>query len=86
MNNEVSCDWFGAINDCVCEQWKKNKFINLLKNHKKRYPTFEEGYAAMRFLNADEKTKGWMCYQPVSRWSKDRKKSRSIRRLAFSQD
>ncbi len=86
MNDECTWDVYGSIRDCECEQWKKDKFTKLLKDHKKRYPAFLEGYAARRFLDADEKTKGWMCYQPISRWSKARKKSRSINRLAASQD
>ena len=80
-------DWRGAIRDeCAGEkEWQARKFIAKLDEHKRRYPAFFPERVAAAFLRADQKTRGWYCYQPISEFTKSIHKHRSFRSFAASQ-
>ena len=78
-------DWERAIIDATEGDWTGYKFIGKLREHKQKYPTFQEDRVAEMFLSAEPKTRAYYCYQPVSMFTKSIHKSASYRSLADSQ-
>ena len=85
---EQAWDWQCAIVDACSEPseaWMAAKFIGNLRDHAHRYPAFKPERVADMFLDAPPKTRAWMCYQPVSKFTKSIHKANSFRSFAASQ-
>lgn len=82
-------DWEQAIVDAVeppRELWMAYKFIEKLKEHKKRHPAFKVERVAEIFIEASPKYRAYYCYQPISTFTKSIHKLASIRSQAMGQN
>ena len=81
-------DWEGAIVEAVGpppDCWMAYKFIDKLKEHKRKYPAFMPERVAVMFINAPKKTRAFYCYQPIKAFTKSIHKAASFRSLCNSQ-
>ena len=81
-------DWEGAIVEAVGpppDCWMAYKFIDKLKEHKRKYPAFMPERVAVMFIAAPPKTRAFYCYQPIKTFTKSIHKAASTRSQAMGQ-
>lgn len=81
-------DWESAIVEAVGpppDYWMAYKFIDKLKEHKRKYPAFIPERVAVIFIAAPQKIRAYYCYRPISAFTKSIHKAAAIRSQAMGQ-